>query len=111
MRGHGCDPWYDEHPHECGAYDDAGFTARQQCCSCQLLGCVDDTSTSDVRPPRYARVTVAQVEKNLLAVSDLTKMGHEVVFRKDGSFYRNVKTGKITPIRQKNGVLTGYPRT
>ena len=49
VRGHGCDPWYDEHPHECGAYDDAGFTARQQCCSCQLLGCVDDTSTSDVR--------------------------------------------------------------
>ena len=34
VRGFGCEPWYDENPRKCGWYDDAGFTAKEQCCSC-----------------------------------------------------------------------------
>ena len=52
-RGHGYDPWYDEHPHECGAYDDAGFTAKEQCCSCGggTFPASARLLVSDVRPP------------------------------------------------------------
>ena len=34
VRGFGCEPWYDENPRKCGWYDDEGFSAKEQCCSC-----------------------------------------------------------------------------
>ncbi len=34
VRGFGCEPWYDENPRKCGWFDDAGFAAKEQCCSC-----------------------------------------------------------------------------
>ena len=34
VRGFGCEPWYDENPRKCGWFDDAGFSAKEQCCSC-----------------------------------------------------------------------------
>ena len=52
----------------------------------------------------FARVTVVPVAKNLLSVSALVKAGHEVVFKKDGSFVKHKATGKTQRMREVNGV-------
>ena len=55
----------------------------------------------------FARVTVAPVAKNLLAVSALVKQGHEVVFRPEGqggSYIRHMQTGVKRTLAAKNGI-------
>jgi len=42
---------------------------------------------------RYSRVTTAPVSKNLMAVCDLLKNRHEVVFHPSGSYIRHLDTG------------------
>ena len=51
----------------------------------------------------FAKVTVAGVHKNLLAVKDLVEKGPEVVFRKRASYIRNLATGAVTPMEYTNG--------
>ena len=51
----------------------------------------------------FAKVTVANVKKNLLAVSDLVKMGHEVVFKPGGAYMRHCKTGEKVPFKATAG--------
>ena len=57
--------------------------------------------------PVFAKVTVAPVAKNLLAVSSLVRQGHEVVFRPEengGCFIRHLRTGTTKKMTAKNGV-------
>ena len=57
---------------------------------------------------RFARVTVAPVAKNLMAVSALLATGHEVIFRPPaagGSFIKHMQTGKVKQMTGKNGVF------
>ena len=53
----------------------------------------------------FAQVTVAPVQKNLLAVSDLVKAGHEVVFGPRKAYIKNGSTGAMTPMREVNGTF------
>ena len=48
----------------------------------------------------YAATTVAPVQKNLLSVAAMVDAGNEVVFRKDGSYIQNVKTGRWHSLRR-----------
>ena len=48
----------------------------------------------------YAATTVAPVQKNLLSVAAMIDAGHEVVFRKSGSYIRNTKTGRWHSLRR-----------
>ena len=52
----------------------------------------------------FARVTVASVAKNLLAVSSLVRSGHEVVFQEEGSYIRHRMSGRVQKMREVNGV-------
>jgi hypothetical protein len=52
----------------------------------------------------FARVTVAKVKKNLLAVSSLVRTGHEVVFRPGSSYIKHIATGTTTVMKEANGV-------
>jgi len=44
---------------------------------------------------RYAKVTEAKVEKNLMAVCSLVATNHEVVFSPHGSYIKHLRTGVI----------------
>ena len=48
----------------------------------------------------YAATTVAPVQKNPLSVAAMIDAGHEVVFRKSGSYIRNIKTGRWHSLRR-----------
>ena len=53
----------------------------------------------------FARVTVAPVAKNLMAVSSLVDSGHEVVFRNNGSYIRHIASGRRQHLERRNGVF------
>ena len=36
--GDSCAVWYDNHPNDCGFYDDDDFKAANMCCSCKRHG-------------------------------------------------------------------------
>ena len=48
----------------------------------------------------YTATTVAPVQKNLLSVAAMIDAGHEVVFRKNGSYIRHMKTGRWHALRR-----------
>ena len=47
---------------------------------------------------------VAQVERPLVAVSQLADSGHEVVFRQDGGHILHVASGRRLPLERSRGV-------
>ena len=55
------------------------------------------------RRTQFARVTVAPVKRNLLAVSELVKTGHEVVFRRGDCYIKHLGTGEIKQMKETNG--------
>ena len=50
-------------------------------------------------------MTVAPVSKNLLAVSSLLASGHDVVFKREGSYIVHRGSGRKQVLEQKNGVF------
>ena len=52
----------------------------------------------------YAATTVAPVQKNLLSVAAMVDAGHEVVFRKDGSYIQNLRTGRWHSLRRVRNI-------
>ena len=47
---------------------------------------------------------MGDVKKPLMAVSDLTGTGHEVVFRADGGEVKNLSTGEVVQFAQRKKV-------
>ena len=54
---------------------------------------------------RTLRCGVADVRKNLLAVSQLVDQDHEVVFSKRGSYIKHTPTGWQYDMTRRNGVF------
>ena len=52
------------------------------------------------------RLQVANIEKTLLAVSQLTKAGNVLSLEQDGGEIRNRTTGKRIKLQRKGGVYT-----
>ena len=48
----------------------------------------------------YATTTVAPVQKNLLSVAAMVDAGHEVIFKKSGSYIHNKSTGRWHALRR-----------
>ena len=54
---------------------------------------------------RILRCGVADVRKNLLAVSQLIDQDHEVVFSKRRSYIKHTPTGRTVDVTRRNGVF------
>ena len=93
-------------PHVAAEYPRSVQGQRKKMTDCQG-NLVKDLGEKDLalEDGRFARVTVAPVAKNLMAVSALLQTGHEVVFRPGGSYIRHLQTGKVKSMMSKNGIF------
>jgi len=54
---------------------------------------------------RRVRAQIAKVTRMLISASKMTKAGYKVNLSVDNPYVQSMKTGKVTPLRHKNGIF------